>query len=89
LLFHSSIVSRSWQFLRHFAAAGAGVRTLSGWIVAKPEVMETVPVKYWDAPSVTSDGSKPGSSDNSVPSTSQLCSPLLLGSLHCQGKLEM
>jgi len=32
-------------------------------------------VKYWDAPSVTSDGSKAGSSDNSVPSQANYAHP--------------
>jgi CHAT domain-containing protein len=36
---------------------------------------QTVHVKYWDAPSVTSDGSKAGSSHNSVPSQANYAHP--------------
>src|SRR6266436_2556113 len=35
----------------------------------------TIHVKYWDAPSVTSDGSKAGSTYNSVPSQPTLLTP--------------
>jgi hypothetical protein len=45
----------------------------------------TVYVKYWDALSVTSDGSKAGSSYNSVPSQANYAHPLLLAQLGTRG----